>query len=87
MSTSSKTDRGKLTEQGGGVAEVEVQGDAALLRGEGALPLQVRLPRMVARKAQRLGHHVPLAVPAPRNQLRHSSSLRSHISQGQSQVF
>ena len=65
-----------LTKQGGGVAEVEVQGDAALLRGEGALPLQVRLPSVVARKAQRLGHHIPLAVPA--HLLTLSSYLRSH---------
>ena len=71
-----------LTKQGGGVAEVEVQGNAALLRGEGALPLQVRLPRVVPRKAQRLGHHIPLAVPAhsvPFSRLRHLRKTESSI--------
>ena len=59
----------RLTKQGGGVAEVEVQRNAALLRGEVALPLQVRLACLIPRKAQRLGHNVPLAVSAPQLRL------------------
>ena len=60
----------RLTQQGGGVAEVEVQGNATLLRGQGAFPLQVRLACLIPRKAQRLGHNVPLTVSAPQLRLR-----------------
>ena len=45
------------------MAETEVEGGVLLLRREAALPLQVGLAGMVARKAQRLRDHCALTVP------------------------
>lgn len=51
------------TEQARSVAEVEVQGNALLLRGEPALPLQAWLTRVIARKAERLRCYGTFAIP------------------------
>lgn len=45
------------------MAEVEVQGNALLLRGEPPLPLQARLTRMIARKAKGLRCYSTFAIP------------------------
>ena len=51
------------TEQARSVAEVEVQGNALLLRGEPALPPQAWLTRVIARKAERLRCYGTFAIP------------------------